>query len=136
MRLVVLIGLLLLVPITALLPQYDVPAAASTLQNGFVEDPPITGVTRPIAFDWTPDGRLLVGQDNGQLRVVKNDTALSTPALSLAVSTESERGLLGVAIDPQFTNRPYVYLYYTTGPGSRNYSGAPKNRISRFTLDG
>lgn len=106
------------------------------LAAGFVEDPPITGFDAPIAFDWTPDGRMFVGEKGGKLRVVKNGVLLPTPALSLSVNSDSERGLLGVVLDPQFASRPYIYLYYTTGPGSLNYGGSPKNRVSRFTVEG
>src|SRR5262249_42477090 len=45
----------------------------------------------------------------------------------------SERGLLGIAVDPSYTTNHYVYLYYTTGPGALRYNGSPKNRVSRFT---
>ncbi len=54
------------------------------------------------------------------------------PYVTLNVSTESERGLLGIAVDPSYATNHYVYLYYTTGPGALSYSGSPKNRVSRF----
>lgn len=52
--------------------------------------------------------------------------------LKLWVDSEKERGLLGMAFDPDFLQNGYFYLYYTTGLNSRNYSGSPKNRLSRF----
>lgn len=54
---------------------------------------------------------------------------LATPALSLTVCSQSERGLLGVAVDPDFGNNSFVYLYYTASA-----SGSCQNRVSRFTL--
>jgi hypothetical protein len=50
--------------------------------------------------------------------------------ISDSVNDFDERGLLGVAVDPSFTNNGYVYLYYTR-------EGATlKNRVSRFTMAG
>lgn len=79
------------------------------------------------AMTFAPDGRLFVCQQNGQLRVYKNGTLLATPFLSVAVNSVSERGLLGVAFDPDYATNRYLYVYYTT-------STAPiHNRVSRFT---
>src|SRR5207253_1197619 len=60
--------------------------------------------------------------------------------LSSQICSNSERGLLGVAVDPQFAdvNHHYIYLYYTyKKPGSTCPTGSatdPVNRVSRFTL--
>jgi hypothetical protein len=53
--------------------------------------------------------------------------------LTLQVSTESERGLLGIAFDPDYATNHYFYLYYTTNASSLNPPSTPKNRVSRFT---
>src|SRR5205823_10758608 len=50
--------------------------------------------------------------------------------LSLNVDSSGERGLLGVAFDPQFATNHYVYVYYTV-PGTPAH-----NRVSRFTANG
>lgn len=77
-----------------------------------------------------PDGRIFICQQGGALRVVKNDALLATPFITLTVDSSGERGLLGVAFDPDFLDNHYVYLYYTaTTP-------AAHNRISRFTANG
>jgi glucose/arabinose dehydrogenase len=115
-------------------------AAAVTVPPGFVEAL-VSAVSAPTALAFTPDGRLLVTTQGGALRIVSGGTLLSTPALSLgsAVCSNSERGLLGVAVDPQFATNHYVYLYYTF---NKNAAGCPTSsltspveRISRFTLD-
>jgi len=77
-----------------------------------------------------PDGRIFVCQQGGALRVVKNGALLTTPFVSLTVDANGERGLLGLAFDPDFLNNHYVYLYYTTPTPSVH------NRISRFTASG
>ena len=78
----------------------------------------------------TPDGRLFVSQQTGQLRIIENGQLLGTPFLSLSVDSNNERGLLGVAIDPNFASNQYVYVYYTV-PGTPAH-----NRVSRFTANG
>ncbi len=70
-------------------------------------------LSNATAIAFTPDGRVLICLQSGQLRVVKNGSLLSTPAISLSVNTSGERGLIGVAVDPNFTTNQYIYLYYT-----------------------
>ena len=60
-----------------------------------------------------PDGRIFVCQQGGALRVIKNGALLPTPFVSLTVDPNGERGLLGVAFDPNFTGNNFVYVYYT-----------------------
>jgi glucose/arabinose dehydrogenase len=106
-------------------------AAATTLPTGFTETNVATGLTSPNSFVFTPDGRIFVCQQTGQLRVVDaSGTLLPTPFVSLTVSSSGERGLLGVEIDPNFATNQFVYVYYTaTTPNIHN-------RVSRFTANG
>jgi glucose/arabinose dehydrogenase len=79
----------------------------------------VTGLDLPTAFDWTPDGRyMLVAQKNGIVKVVDNGTLRTTPLIDLSseVNDAVDRGLLGIAIDPNFASTPYVYLLYTYDP--------------------
>jgi glucose/arabinose dehydrogenase len=55
------------------------------------------------------------------------------PYVTLKVTSDVERGVLGIAVDPEFATNTFVYIYYTTGPGALGYTGSPKNRVSRFT---
>ncbi|SIO66710.1 Glucose/arabinose dehydrogenase, beta-propeller fold [Singulisphaera sp. GP187] len=102
----------------------------TTLPTGFVETPVATGLSRPTTFEFAPDGRIFIAQQGGQIRVVKNGQLLATPFLSLNVDSNGERGLLGLAFDPQFATNHFVYAYYTV-PGSPAH-----NRVSRFTANG
>ena len=90
----------------------------------------VTGLSSATAFTQTPDGRLLVTQQGGALRVVKNATLLGTPMLNVTVNSSGERGLLGVAVHPNFASNGYVYVYYTSTETTIH------NRISRFTVMG
>ena len=64
------------------------------------------------------------------MRVIKNGTLLSTPFVTVTVNASSERGLLGLAFDPDFPTNQFVYLYYTATTPTLH------NRISRFTASG
>lgn len=102
---------------------------AQTLPANFQRVTVATGLNTPTAMEFTPDGRILICQKGGQLRVYKNGSLLSTPAITLSVNTAGERGLIGVTVDPAFATNNFVYLYYST-------SGTTKNRVSRFTMSG
>jgi glucose/arabinose dehydrogenase len=79
---------------------------------------------------FAPDNRLFVCEQDGALRVLKNGALLTTPFVSLSVESTGERGLLGVAFDPNFAANQLVYVYYTT-------NAVPiHNRVSRFTASG
>ncbi len=107
-----------------------VDAAASTLPAGFTETQVAGGLSNPTAMAFAPDGRLFVCLQGGQVRVIKNGTLLSTPFLSVTVNASGERGLLGIAFDPNFATNNWVYVYYTAT------SPTIHNRVSRFTANG
>jgi glucose/arabinose dehydrogenase len=106
------------------------PASAATLPSGFTETLVAGGMSSPTAMAIAPDGRIFVCQQGGQLRVVKNGALLASPFLTVTVSSTGERGLLGVAFDPNFTANQFIYIYYTATTPSVH------NRISRFTANG
>jgi glucose/arabinose dehydrogenase/PKD repeat protein len=112
--------------------------ALSAVPAGF-EDALVAAIAFPTALAFTPDGRLLVTTQPGQLRVVENGALLAAPALDLApvICSNSERGLLGVAVDPEFATNRFIYLFYTFKKFAScpvNTSAAPVNRVSRFML--
>ncbi|SFE43771.1 Por secretion system C-terminal sorting domain-containing protein [Chitinophaga sp. CF118] len=104
-------------------------ARAQSLPANFQRVQVVSGISSPTALAFLPDGRILVCQETGQLRVIKNGSLLSTPAITLSVSSSGERGLIGIAVDPNFATNHYIYLYYTSTSG-------PHNRVSRFTITG
>jgi glucose/arabinose dehydrogenase/PKD repeat protein len=105
---------------------------ALTLPANF-SDALVATVPSPTALAFTPDGRLLITTQTGQLRIVQNGTLSSTAALNLSatICTNSERGVLGVAVDPGFANN---YTFRKHGVCTNNASTSPVNRVSRFTL--
>ncbi len=137
---------LLLALIGALILPLASQARARAVPADFVDEL-VTSVTAPTDLNWTPDGRMLITQQSGQLRVVQNGSLLPTPALSLdnRVCSDFERGLLGVEVDPNFATNHYIYLYYTfnkfndTPTNCTHKTGSapadtPVNRVSRFVL--
>ena len=76
------------------------------------------------------DGRIFVAEQGGKLRVIKNNTLLPTAFVQLSVNFSGEQGLIGIALDPDFSTNNYIYLYYTVATAPIH------NRISRFTANG
>jgi glucose/arabinose dehydrogenase len=114
-------------------------SAAPTLPAGF-QDSFVASVERPTGLAFTPDGRLLIATAAGQV-YVHDDGALQSPAaldISARVCSDSERGMMAVAVDPQFGSNGYVYVYYTykkfgTCPVAPS-TQLPVNRVSRFVM--
>ncbi len=106
------------------------PSTAATLPAGFTESLVANGLTNPTAMAFAPDGRLFVCQQGGQLRVIENGVLLPAPFVTVTVNASGERGLLGVAFDPNFGSNHFVYVYYTATTPSVH------NRVSRFTANG
>ena len=122
-------SLLLLIAVV-IIAGAQAPMRAAALPSGFGETLVANGLESPTAMQFAPDGRLFVAEQGGRLRVIKDGVLLPTPFLTLTVSSSGERGLLGVAFDPDFAVNHFVYVYYTaTTP-------AIHNRISRFTATG
>src|ERR1044072_5380640 len=101
----------------------------ATLPAGFTETA-INGLSNPTAMEIAPDGRIFVCQQGGSLRVIKNGVLLSTPFVTLNVDANGERGLLGIAFDPNFANNGFLYFYYPVRSTPRH------NRVSRFIANG
>ena len=97
---------------------------------GFTKDDNwVDGLNAATAMAAAPDGRLFVAEQGGTLRVVKGGALLATPFHTLAaVDTEGERGLIGVALHPNFAANGHVFVYHTRLNGS-----ARNNRITRLT---
>ncbi|HRC33378.1 MAG TPA: PQQ-dependent sugar dehydrogenase, partial [Bacteroidia bacterium] len=102
---------------------------SQTYPSGFTQVAVASGLSSPTNFAFAPDGRIFICEKAGKIKILKNGILLSTPFLSLNVNNAGERGLLGIAFDPNFTTNKYVYVYYTI-------SAATNNRVSRFTASG
>src|SRR5918994_2472857 len=122
----------------SLLFLHENPVSAADTPPDFT-DTRVTSVDSPTALAFTPDGRLLVTSEPGRLWVYKDGALLANPALDISgkVCTNGARGLLGVAVDPNFATNHYIYLFYTFkkhGVCPQNTANVPVNRVERHVL--
>jgi glucose/arabinose dehydrogenase len=90
------------------------------------------GLEHPWALAFLPDGRLLVTERPGRLRIVHQDGRLSAPLAGVPqVQARGQGGLLDVALDPQFADNRLVYLSYAE-PGQGRTAGTA---VARGRLD-
>lgn len=83
----------------------------------------------PTAMALAPDGRVFITEKHGKVLIVENGQLLPDPFLIIEVDNYNERGLSGIAFDPDFAENGFIYLYYTVK--NENH-----NRVSRFTANG
>src|SRR5437870_129881 len=81
----------------------------ATYPSGFSEVLVASNVTNPTIMTFAPDGRLFVAEQGGALRVIKNGVLLTKPFITLSVNSSGERGLLGIAFDPNFSTNNFIY---------------------------
>jgi glucose/arabinose dehydrogenase len=106
----------------------------TTLPPGFTETTLASGFSSPTAMDFSPDGRLFVLEQAGNVKLVHADGTTWT-ALHLAVDSAGERGLLGIAFDPNYSTNHFAYLYYTNpNAGAAAWATGEHNQLSRFTV--
>ena len=101
-----------------------------TLPEGCTWSRIASGITGATAMEVAPDGRVLVCEQTGALRVVKQDKLLAAPFLTIKVDSTWERGLIGVTLDPDFAVNGHVYVTYVAP------EPYPHHRVSRFTAVG
>lgn len=102
----------------------------TNLPPGFTESLLADNLVSPTAMEFAPDGRLFIVEQRGDVRILKDGQLLARPFLSIAVDDDTERGMLGIAFDPDFIHNHYVYIQYTARTPTVH------NRISRFTAQG
>lgn len=89
-----------------------------------VADTVATGLEVPWGIAFLPDRTALVAErDSARIKRIRSSQVTEVGTVD-GVDSSSEGGLLGLAVDPQFRSRPYVYAYY---------SGGDDNRIARLT---
>ena len=108
-----------------------------------------SGFTEPTGIGFiNPDQLFVIEKSTGEVHLVR-DGDIGDPVLDLAVNFFDERGLLGIAVHPEFESNGFVYLYWTAsgeGEGDNGLLGedtdeefsVPElgNRVDRFVWDG
>ncbi len=103
-------------------------AQSIALPSGFAQSLVAEGLN-PTCMALAPDGRIFLAQKDGRVLILHDGDLHDQPFITLQVDSYNEKGLNGIAIDPDFENSPWVYLYYTV-------PGVQHNRISRVLANG
>src|SRR5919108_4936202 len=98
----------------------------------------VSGLSLPTTMTFIgPDDILVLQKNDGKVLRAINGVLQSAPVLDVNVDNESERGMLGIALHPDFPATPFVYLYYTESSTAGDSSGSPAaNRVYRYTWNG
>jgi glucose/arabinose dehydrogenase len=138
----------------------DLAWSFTTGTPAFTETTVFSGLVEPTAVQFSPDGRVFVAEKSGLIKVFASLSA-TTPTVFADLRTQThnfwDRGLLGLALDPQFTTgRPYVYALYAfdadvggtapkygvaggvsdAGPDATGQGAKISGRLSRLTAGG
>jgi len=102
----------------------------ATIEANFQKVVLDTGAFNPMELEVAPDGRVFYIQREGAVKVYSPTSGNTTVAANLNVFSGNEDGLLGLALDPNFSQNSWIYLFYSpSGP-------TEKFNLSRFTLVG
>ncbi|WP_260194487.1 PQQ-dependent sugar dehydrogenase [Actinophytocola gossypii] len=128
--------------------------AVAAVPPGFTDTVVISGLSNPTNAAFAPDGRLFVTEKRGLVKTfdsIADTTAAVTADLRPQVQDFWDRGLLGLAVDPQYPTRPYLYVLYThdampggtaprwgdqcpSPPGATEDGCVVTGRLSRLTI--
>ena len=114
----------------------------------FIQETVITNLKSPTAIDWTANGDLaFIAEKGGVIKVAENGQLLNSPFIDISaqVNNVSDRGLLDIAVHPDFFNgSPYIYALYTYDPpavfqnnglAGEDGVGNRAARLTRITAD-
>lgn len=105
--------------------------------GGFGNETIVSGLMVPTVFQFAPDGRIFIAQKDGTVLIYKNGALLATPFYNVPnVNDYHDRGLLGMALDPNFATNGYVYLNYTYDNNPADLAGLKTAQIIRVTANG
>jgi glucose/arabinose dehydrogenase len=129
---------------------YDKSLTAAQVGNLYTPQTTVTSTvvtTLPgtVAIDWTPDGsKMFLGDFAGVVRVYEGDQLLPTPFIDISAQVNGTRGMLDIAVHPDFPTQPYLYLafaydppevYQYTGLAGPDGAGNRASRVIRVTAD-
>ena len=108
-------------------------ARAADVPDEFLDFSVMNGLSAPTNFDFLPDGRLLlVERKTGRVRMVVGEAMGPVDPVGTIADVETtgpEQGLLGIAVDPRWPAKPYIYVLHSVASG-------PNLRLSRYALAG
>jgi glucose/arabinose dehydrogenase/regulation of enolase protein 1 (concanavalin A-like superfamily) len=89
-------------------------SAFPDLLPGFAKKQLAGGLNHPVVFAFAPNGDIYVGEQGGTILIYRNGAILATPLGTINTDGSNEKGLLGLAVDPNYATNGYVYVSYTT----------------------
>lgn len=111
---------------------------AELLPSGFTQEVVASGLSYPTEFAALPDGRLLIAEKAGVVRLVVGGVLQPTPFIDIQgrVNAHHDRGLLGLTVDPAFATNGFIYLLYTYDDDATDDDGPKTARLARYTAVG
>jgi glucose/arabinose dehydrogenase len=111
--------------------------SAAQVPANFADETVASSLDFPTGFAFLPDGRVLVAEKAGLVKLITASGGVQNTVLDISsrVNNYWDRGLLGIAVDPDFTSNRRFYLFYVySAPGT--LLDAPKSsQLVRFTMD-
>ncbi len=110
------------------------------LPPGFRVEQIVADLELPTTFAFAPDGRVFIAEKNGRVKVWKDGVLYAQPLIDIRdeVNNFVDRGLIGMALDPNFAQNGWIYLMYSwDAPGQKPDVDEPRrSRIVRYTVEG
>ncbi len=91
----------------------------SVVSSTPVAEAVVNNLSSPTAIDWRPNSaQMFIAEKGGRVEIFENGELLSSPFIDISaqVNGTRDRGLLDIALHPDFENNPYVYLLFTYDP--------------------
>lgn len=111
---------------------FEVPA-----ETGLSQEVWATGLNKPWGIAWLPDGRALVSEKAGTLRLLGKDGAVGAPLTGVpGVAAVGQGGLLDVALHPDFATNGLVYLAHSVGDAKANQTALSRGKLEGNALVG
>lgn len=95
------------------LPTTPAPLPSPELLTDIGVEVVASGLHVPWAMDFAPDGRMFFTERIGTIRVIENGNLREEPVFRTEVANIGQAGMLGLALDPDFHNNNFIYVYYT-----------------------
>jgi len=122
---------LFLIVIVVVVVGSNFPAPSNAASPGLFIETFVRGLDTPWALDFASDGRIFISERPGRIRIVEQGQLRSEPWMTLEVAAVGEAGLLGLAVDPQFSQNRFLYVAYSYRVGAFSL----RNRLVRLRED-
>ncbi|SDW34961.1 PQQ-dependent sugar dehydrogenase [Nitrosomonas communis] len=117
-------------------PYFFSTAYAQSSQVKFDVHVLVNGLNHPWSMVFLPDGQILLTERIGQLRIVSTDGKISAPIKGVpAVFAEDQGGLLGLALDPDFSKNHLIYFSYAESQADKAGTVVARAKLVDMALE-